>query len=1685
MRTLPLIAVLIILLCISMDLKAQTAGMAIDKDRKAWININIGGVWQSSDVRSQLGSGSGLTFDYYFIRNNTSVFGLGARAQYFTTTSIGVGVTQDFGIQNNTSLNGTGVSPDYASLPDNYVYQNHSTEIIDLSGNIILSLNKLRATTGLHLYLFGGLGGTGYITKLDQLDDNRSLYDYTTIDPSRQENVIQDDLKNLRDNDYETFAESGSEQKWVLTPTIGAGFAFQLSPRVQLGFEHKVGFTGTDLLDGNQWDATNQLSSNNDTYHFSSISVSIGIGKLFEGGGSGLESNLTTDPAPIIEIIEPNTSLFTSSSCTADIRARITNINGKEDIAVDRSRERMNPSEYTWNASTKILEIHENLNGSTVSYSISVNSTGGSASRVVIINCAADTPASIVVQPPVIDITSPSSNDFETPDCMSQIFANISNVRGLDEIEIIENGRTLNYREYSWNRNTQTLRVNRPVEESSSFLIKATNSAGSASEEINVTCIQSAPLNTVLAPPVLNVIIPGDHPYTTPDCVAKLSIRTENVTDKNQITVIENGKRLSPILYVFNPESGLLSLTRGLPGEGEYYIKAQNAAGTTSVVQDFICPQVVEREVFITICHFPPNDRSNPQTISIPTIEWPQHANHGDTQGACPVVEEPGIIINNPSTPTLVVENCRASINATVLNIEYKEDIEVLQNGKSIPFGYAGNTVSVNNIAFTGTSTFTIMVTNLQGTITKSVAFVCQPKPVKMITICHSENGSAPQTLSIPSTEWSRHQTHGDTQGICPVIERPVVTIISPSTSKETLTDCSASIQATVTNVQYKSDITVKQNGSPVPFAFIGNQITVSDLPFSGTANFIITATNSAGSSIKKVLFVCQPQVETITICHTEGGVPQTIIIPAPDWQVHASHGDIQGACPVVERPLVTIISPISSPVTLENCVVTIQASVENIKDKRDIVVTRNGTPVNFNFSGNALSISNLKFTGTANFAITAKNSAGASVQTVSFICEPPVKIITICHSEGGSIPQTISIPDTEWSVHSAHGDTQGSCPIVELPVVSIQTPSSSPVSMENCLATIRATVENITDKQNISVTQNGSPVDFNMSGNVITISNVSFTGTANYTITASNSAGSSFKTVSFVCQPKVEMITICHTDIGGEPQTIVVPAPDWQTHASHGDTQGACPVVERPLVTISAPTSSPITVENCIASIRATVENIKDKQGITVTQNGTSVNFEFTGNTVSISNSKFTGTANFAITAKNSAGTSVQTVSFICKPPVKIITICHSEPGGIPQTISIPDTEWSVHSDHGDTQGSCPIVEPPLVSIQSPSSSPQTLENCAATIRATVKNITDKQNISVTKNGTPIDFNFAGDAVTLSNISFTGTVNFTITAINSAGSSVKTVSFICKPPVEMITICHSQTGTPSQTISIPSTEWSTHAAHGDTQGECPIIEKPIVSITSPLSNQVTVENCVASIRASVDNISDKQGISITHNGSQIDFNYSGNSLTISNYSFTGTANFVITATNTAGSSAQTVSFVCKPPIEVITICHTQTGQQPQTVSIPATEWPTHAAHGDSQGACPAIEKPVLSITSPSSSPVTLENCIANVRATVRNITSKQDITVTQNGSPMAFGFTGNNVTVSNISFEGTSNIEIIATNVAGSVKQSVSFICQTKKITICHYPPGNKNNPQTITISESAWPAHEKHGDKQGACNN
>jgi hypothetical protein len=69
------------------------------------------------------------------------------------------------------------------------------------------------------------------------------------------------------------------------------------------------------------------------------------------------------------------------------------------------------------------------------------------------------------------------------------------------------------------------------------------------------------------------------------------------------------------------------------------------------------------------------------------------------------------------------------------------------------------------------------------------------------------------------------------------------------------------------------------------------------------------------------------------------------------------------------------------------------------------------------------------------------------------------------------------------------------------------------------------------------------------------------------------------------------------------------------------------------------------------------------------------------------------------------------------------------------------------------------------------------------------------------------------------------------------------------------------------------------------------------------------------------------------------------------------------------------------------------------------------------------------------------------------------------------------------------------ATGTNGGVSQDVQAVSglavapaqlpQGNSITICHIPPGNPGNAHTITVDVASWPAHQAHGDYQGACTN
>ena len=109
-------------------------------------------------------------------------------------------------------------------------------------------------------------------------------------------------------------------------------------------------------------------------------------------------------------------------------------------------------------------------------------------------------------------------------------------------------------------------------------------------------------------------------------------------------------------------------------------------------------------------------------------------------------------------------------------------------------------------------------------------------------------------------------------------------------------------------------------------------------------------------------------------------------------------------------------------------------------------------------------------------------------------------------------------------------------------------------------------------------------------------------------------------------------------------------------------------------------------------------------------------------------------------------------------------------------------------------------------------------------------------------------------------------------------------------------------------------------------------------------------------------------------------------------------------------------------------------------------------------------------------------------KAKVTNVSGLNQLTLLVNGNTTTGGTynSSTNLFEKTVSLQnGPNSIELIAQNDCGAARKSIVVTkeFEEEKITICHYPPGNNNNPQEIEIPLSAWPAHQAHGDKLGPC--
>ncbi|HIP36704.1 MAG TPA: hypothetical protein EYG85_07600, partial [Crocinitomix sp.] len=282
------------------------------------------------------------------------------------------------------------------------------------------------------------------------------------------------------------------------------------------------------------------------------------------------------------------------------------------------------------------------------------------------------------------------------------------------------------------------------------------------------------------------------------------------------------------------------------------------------------------------------------------------------------------------------------------------------------------------------------------------------------------------------------------------------------------------------------------------------------------------------------------------------------------------------------------------------------------------------------------------------------------------------------------------------------------------------------------------------------------------------------------------------------------------------------------------------------PVVTFITPSSSPKTVSVDTYYFKAKVLHVNSRQDITVTFNGQNLtNFNFNPTTKSLTTTLNLNVGNniITVTGVNKYGQDTETATIIFKRPVE--------------------------------------ATPPMVTITYPFNNPYTTNVSAVTVKATVKNVVDKQHITVKLNGqntTNFSFNPATDILVFPiNNLVEGSNTVLITGVNNDGQAQDDVTIIYAKP----------------NVNSP----------------------PTVEFIAPLTPGTTVNTNSYTVKAVTTFITNKNQIILKHNGTVVNANtytFSNSTITYPATLALGSNVFDVVVTNNDGTDHKTTSVIFK-----------------------------------------------------------------------------------------------------------------------------------------------------------------------------
>jgi hypothetical protein len=767
---------------------------------------------------------------------------------------------------------------------------------------------------------------------------------------------------------------------------------------------------------------------------------------------------------PVVTFIDPIVNPLTVFNPSYFIKARVQNVSGKSNIQLKING--VLTDAFTYNTATQIVEFNTALTSGANIFEIFASNSAGQDSKSTTIIYKQSEPQLA----PVVMITVPLINPYNTSSSTTAIEATVLNVENQQNIQVTINNNVFNG--FSYNSTTKKVSLNMSLNEGvNNITIQASNLAGQSSDSRTINYKKEV----LQKPPFVTFINPNQAGLTVSNPNYTVKAKIVNIENASQVSVSQNGQMINPNLYSFDIATKEVSFNTALSlGINIFTVTGTSSVGTHSASTNitykieekpcekptlaFLKPassgtetanlneqiklkitnissanevQVFLNGVLQNTGAYNPNDKTFDlkvkYTLGQNIIEVIAKNACGEAKGSTVIVYKPAgepcsapiIQLIQPINKVSTVELSNYEFRLGVLNIKNQADIVFKVNGqaKAFTFDLAGHLLISNVDLIEGLNTISIQASN----------------------DCGGANFEVKMTRK--------------------VCVKPSINILNSSVQNGGSTFIEAfSLSGNLQEIANSTQFTITKNGTPINYVYnsVQNTFSLNTSLAMGVNTFVLTASNNCGQETKELKITRMKDPNAVA-------------------------------------PTVQITNPATSPYQTEQGAFNVQATTQFITAANQVSMTVNGSVVNANFNlGNGSLSYNLTLVeGNNVIVVNAVNQYGSASDTKTIVYKKPVKI--------------------------------------EAPIIVLTNPKSCPAILAVGNNTIQGHIMNITDLNQVSIKINGvnvsnyNPVLANGKLNFQFNVNMSASNNnLNLQINAQNQGGSDSKS----CLLKIQEIT-------------------------------------------------------------------------------------------------------------------------------------------------------------------------------------------------------------------------------------------------------------------------------------------------------------------------------------------------------------------------------------------------------------------------------------------------------------------------------------------------------------------------------------------------------------------------------